>query len=479
MNDKIDPQANPKTSTTPILEDAKRLLEQANIRPRIVKDRVFRLLAVLAASVVFGIITLIVIRLGLLQSENGKALAALVLLMAVVTSVAAVVGLFMLLWTAFVISYVRSIPQPYDIPEREILSETELAAASTRQLVDPATSSGQHSLTDAGLLPGTRRPFWSNAAAASIPALITGGLVLLCYFTFGQSAHPSVDWTIYLIGGLPLVLAIYTGLAFYRSNKEVHWASGRDRRYYKLTILLGNFDQAGAVFGGLLLSAAIGVLGVFSLHSNQYAKKVSSEYRDVSLAYTRDYLEKVAVQSIKEQRVTGEFIDPQPVQKDISVSTTKNKTEKKVVYTAKPKGLNDGFIAEVSADSGSLYLSADNSLGDVGTKGIETSFVVGTVKEVRDGAFVLTLSKPTDGQKEIEIKLTDLVSEPAIGSDVVVAMDFQQMEARRIEEINVTKEGAAGGGAMAMNRSPLLREAGAGRTMGAMRRVSWNPKVPR
>lgn len=461
MNKKANLNTNlPSSSTTPIFERAKSLAEQANIHPRQVKKKVFSLLAVLAASVVFALVTLIVIRLGWPQSQNAKSLTALVLLMAVTTSVASVFGLFMLLWTAFVISYVRSIEIETDILNLPIEAESMVPAD---KLADQATSSGQHRLPDGSLVPGTPRPFWSNAAAASIPALITGGLVLLCYFTFGQSSHPSVDWTIYLIAGLPLVLAIYTGLAFYRSNTENYWTNRRDRKYFKLTILLGNFDQAGAVFGGLLLSAVIGVLITYALHTNQYVRQVTSDNR---LAYTRAYLEKVAVQSIKEQRVTGEFLEPQPVRQDISVSTTKKPAEQKVVYTAKPQGSDKGFIAEVTANSGSLYLSTDNTLGDVGVKDIETRFVVGIVKDVENGEFILTVSNSTDKQdeqKDIRIKLNDLVVQPTPGSKVVVAMDSQQMEARRIEEINKESRhnGGPASGAMAGNRvriRPVLHE---------------------
>jgi len=252
--------------------------------------------------------------------------------------------------------------------------------------------------------------------------------------------------------------------------------SGR-RTAFNLTILLGNFDQAGAAFGGLILASLVAVLGIYTLHSKEYAKGVTSKYRNVSLAYSREYLETVAVQSIKEKQSGGEFINPTTEQKDISFSTEKRPEEKKVIYKAKPNGLDTTFIAEVTADSGSLYLITDNTLRELGNEGLETRFVVGTVKDVSKAEFVL---KPTNGEEEIRIKLPNLVSQPTIGSNVVVAMDSQQMEARRIEELNgrsKTKESKTGG-AMAAAWLRLSQPQGADQAGTQLKKVSLTQNVP-
>lgn len=414
------PPPQTKVAATPLFNRALKIAERAAISTDEIKRKLLRLIIVFILGLGCSVAVGTAIRTGLPQSEAAKAFAALGLLMSLVVTVAAVFGGFRLLWTVYLIAYFR---------------ELENYTAWMEKVIDqPVSDNPQPS--DKPMLDERPRRLWATTVAALVPSIPTIGFVLVFYLAFGHDVHEGVAryfiYILYFLTTIHLATAAYVGVMSYRTNQEF-WEHRPERRAFKLTFLRSN-RYLDSVFTGLFLAAVLSVAGAYVLD----AQRATSAYRDVSLAYAREYLEKVALQSIKERQSGGQFIQPTTEQKEIQINTTPQPANRGIRYQARPNGLDDSFIAVVTDDAGELYLVQENG-NPVPDSKFKTQFVVGIVKDVSDDKFLVDVGPPGQGEDDIEVKLTELVSKPTSGDRVAVAMNLEDRSARKIEILEPAK----------------------------------------
>lgn len=417
-----------------ILEQARLIAQQADVPEQTVLKKVNSLMRWLVISLSGSALTLLLIKLDLFQGRGPRALVALVLLMCAAGAVASAVGLLMLRGTAYALYYVRGLEERV----------SGLAAASSEASVE------------------RRSHFWLNAGFGIIPTLI----VVNFFMVFGHNMLPTAARGLYLLGVLFVLLGLYTGVLFYKSNRNPRWAGKYDRGF-RPTILFGD-DRAGVAFSGLMTASMVAAVGLFGLHKMDSANAVK-------LKYSKKYLEDVALRSIKEKEIYGKFyVPPEKSVKEEPFTLTTTKTEgNNVRYELKPKGTEVKFIAEVTAEAGTLSTSALEPGKELDIR--EKRFVIGTVQIVdkdKDRFFLEPDSKAS-GVARGWVWATELPAEPRAGTRVVVALDPgpepNTYEATKIEEIITaggglrepsTQHSARAGDAYGVAGSVALRRAG-------------------
>ena len=121
------------TLTTPILDNAFRIAEHADVKPQTIKGRFIAIGVALLVGVVSAAITLVIIARQMPETEPARLLVSFVLLGSLALTLAALAALFVVVWSAYVYQYVQSIQAKSEVEETvEHMEEILRAIADMR-----------------------------------------------------------------------------------------------------------------------------------------------------------------------------------------------------------------------------------------------------------------------------------------------------------------------------------------------------------
>jgi hypothetical protein len=102
---------------TSILEEANKIILQADTNPRKLRSKLAGISLVLLGGLISIVATLIVISTGVPVSEQARALTLLLLVLSLVVSLAAILSVLLVLWTGFVHEHVKRIVAQSEVAE--------------------------------------------------------------------------------------------------------------------------------------------------------------------------------------------------------------------------------------------------------------------------------------------------------------------------------------------------------------------------